>query len=325
MSRLKLFVLCSAYRKRSINLGLYAFKRACCTWSESQRHEESTPNSGLGCFAFGSRRSRSIRLRLSNQRCPQSCSTTGPQMSAWTPYHSLDRPELCLYPILFGFNIHNDLDKYQTIKACTASEGSTKGTVSSICSSMSSVPESLELAWDSTSSDSASSTVISQVSLALQSQVENDATCGNGSTILFAHYQDLVAGLYVGAAFVSVTTARNLVSQISKNQESIAGCSASAQLCGSDRDASRTLGLMLSTSSDYRIVQSAVRSWANATCVQEFTNTNVVSNTKFSQLPKQNATGSIGTIVQKRADTCSYITVDSGNGCDTLATRCGRS
>ncbi|EEA25067.1 conserved hypothetical protein [Talaromyces marneffei ATCC 18224] len=254
------------------------------------------------------------------QRCPQSCSTTGTQMSDWTSYHFFDRLDLCLSPVLFGFNVYNDLNKYQTIKACTVDNGSKNGTAPSPCSSMSSVSESLELAWDSTSSDSASSTVISQVLLALQSQVENDASCGNGPTILLAHYQDLVAALYVGAAFDSVTAVQNLASQISQNQESIAGVSASAQICGSDRDTSQTLGLMLSTTSDYQILQSAVQNWNNATCVKEFTNTNVLSNITFFQLPKQNVTGST---VQKRADTCSYTTVVSGDGCASLATRCG--
>ncbi|KAJ5781679.1 uncharacterized protein N7518_010162 [Penicillium psychrosexuale] len=256
------------------------------------------------------------------QRCPQSCSISGAQVSDWTSYHSLDRLDICLSPVLFSFNIHNDLDNHQVIKACTAGDASSNGTVSSTCSSMTSFSENLRLAWDSKDPDSASSSAISQVLLALQSQVENDPSCGN-STILFAHYEGFVAALYIGAAFDSLTATRNLISQVSSNQESIAGGTFSAQVCGSTRDASRTNGLMISEQNEYRTVQSAVQSWSNATCVEEFTNTDVVSDVKFRQSPRQNITTINGKRVQKRADACSYTTVVSGDGCASLASRCG--
>lgn len=259
------------------------------------------------------------------QPCPQTCATSGPSPSNWTTYHSFDRLERCNQTVLFDFNIFNSVEgpnTHTTIRACTADDTVSAGhrrQISSTCGSTNSTSVIVQLAsWESSTSVTADSASVSQAVEALealQSQLASASDCGD-PTILFAYAEDVVVGLYVGGSINSVAATTALVSQVTgKAQTADLGDGFAAQVCGTGFDGSQTMGLMVRTTTNYASVQSAVQSWANATCVTNYDSI-TTSNITVSPFPTTvftaDHTVTQNAPLESRDDTCSYVLVVSG-------------
>ncbi|THC89832.1 hypothetical protein EYZ11_010716 [Aspergillus tanneri] len=187
------------------------------------------------------------------------------------------------------------------------------------------MPVSLQLAsWDSTTSDSASLSSMSKALAGLQSQVAGTANFGNASTILFANHGDIITGLYVGSSIDSTTAVGELANIVtSASLDSGLGEALAVQACNTDQNAAHTMGLIVTRTRSSPLLQSALQSWANATCVEGYhrvTSTNIT----VSELPTSIATEkrSVG-LVEKREGTCDYVLVVSGDSCASLVSKCG--
>ncbi|KAK9364399.1 hypothetical protein V1509DRAFT_78068 [Lipomyces kononenkoae] len=254
------------------------------------------------------------------QPCPEVCSVVGLSSSNWTSYHSLDRLEQCRQSVLFDYNIFSSLDTPSTIRACTV-DGIVKSKPSG-CASSTFTSVSLEVAsWNTTKSFAQSSSSVSQVVGALQSQVDSSSSCGNSPVILFAKYGDVVAGIYVGPGIDASVAVQKIASQV--NDKAFLGDALAAQVCGTGYDRTQTIGLMISPIGNHGMVLSAVQSWANATCVKG-ADSITASNVTVSKLPMTivNNKRSMNNL-QRRDGTCSYVLVVSGDSCGTLTTKCG--
>ncbi|KAK9234065.1 hypothetical protein V1525DRAFT_391821 [Lipomyces kononenkoae] len=254
------------------------------------------------------------------QPCPEACSVVGLSSGNWTAYHSLDRLKRCRQSVLFDYNIFSSLDTPSTILACTV-DGDVKSKTSD-CAPSTFTSVSLEVAsWNKTKSFAHSSSV-SQVVGALQSQVDSSLRCGNSEVILFAKYGDVIAGIYVGAGIDASAAVQKIAIQVNGNATlSYVGDALAAQVCDTGYDRTHTIGLMISTTGNHGMVQSAVQSWANATCVKGADST-TASNITVSTVPAINNTRSVNNL-QRRVATCSYVLVASGDSCGSLTSKCG--
>lgn len=260
------------------------------------------------------------------QPCPEPCSAVGAFSRNWTSYHSLDRLERCRQTVLFDYNIFNSLDRQSTIRACTADDAFKSK--SSGCAFSTSSSVNLQVAsWDSTksttASSSSSSSSVSEIVGALQNQVDSFSSCRNSSTIVFAAHGDVTVGLYVGASIDTSVAVQKIAIQVNSNEKSGLGDALATQVCGTGYDGNHTIGLIISTAGDHDMVQSAMQSWANATCVKGADRT-TTGNITISKAPVTiiNSKRSINNI-EKRDNTCSYVLVVSGDSCATLASECG--
>ncbi|KAJ5735081.1 glycoside hydrolase family 18 protein [Penicillium malachiteum] len=152
-------------------------------------------------------------------------------------------------------------------------------------------------------------------------------------TIIFGSQGDVVLGLYVGSGIDTVVSGNLLLQEVIKYGATSAASQTdqfAAQVCGNEYDGSQTMGLIVSTTGDYEVLQSAMQSWANASCVTGYDSV-AYSNTTIATIPATTSANlqvvdvqnSQSASIQTRDTTCSYILVVSGDSCGTLDTRCG--
>ncbi|KND88122.1 Killer toxin subunits alpha/beta [Tolypocladium ophioglossoides CBS 100239] len=267
------------------------------------------------------------------RRCPQTCSAAGPSPTNWTTYHGFDRLGWCNDTTVFEFNIFNGLKTlgtiHTTIRACTADDTSSAAQsrrASSGCGSVTTTSSSLQLAsWHSTTPTTASSSFISQAGDALRNQLTGASRCGDPA-ILFARHGEVIIGLYVGSGIDGAAAAHTLISQITSEAETEGpGDAIAAQVCGKSYDMSDTMGLMVSTTGNYPMVQSAVHSWANATCVTGYDSaaaSNITVSRVSPSISNTNRIVNRDASLAERGGTCAYAKVASGDSCGSLATKC---
>jgi chitinase len=283
--------------------------------------------------------------------CPTACKGNAP--SNWTVYTSMDRLALCDEPLLFDFTISNPVANPNTVtklRVCTASDG--KG-VTETNGTSSEEPVAFTKRADDCTSNAVESTAtvelgwsgegIEEDSKALLVGLENlkkffeaDLKC-DASPLMFSYTKGIISGVYAGPS-LGRATASNVIQKVSENIGSAAGSSnLVAQLCGNGRTSDHVFGVTISTSRNITAVQNAVKSWSDAECVGDLDSASELKDVTIFESPlglSSNGTfsntTSASTATHKahklyaRAD-CSYIKVVSGDGCGTLASKCGIS
>ncbi|KAJ5703414.1 glycoside hydrolase family 18 protein [Penicillium malachiteum] len=266
------------------------------------------------------------------QRCPESCSNVNQSPTNWTTYHSFDHIDLCEETMLFDFNIFTPLllgDAHATIRACTAAvDDDLSITNTSTCDSADTRSVTLQLAsWESPASPSATASQILQIADALQYQL-TAAECGE-KTIVFGSQDDVLLGLYVGSGIDTTVSGSLLLQEVAMYATNASQSDIfAAQVCGDEYDGSQTMGLIVSTTGDYELLQSAMQSWAKASCITGY-NSVVSSNITITTIPATasaklvDVQNSQDALIQTRDTTCSYVLIVSGDLCGTLETECG--
>ncbi|KAL2869881.1 LysM peptidoglycan-binding domain-containing protein [Aspergillus lucknowensis] len=99
------------------------------------------------------------------------------------------------------------------------------------------------------------------------------------------------------------------------------------QPCGEGRNARQTLGVIATSEGGLANVQSALRSWSHATCVEGDLETTSIQLTvayadRSSVIHRDTALHNGLDGLEKRAE-CSTISVEYGDSCTSLAKRCG--
>lgn len=130
--------------------------------------------------------------------------------------------------------------------------------------------------------------------------------------------------MYIGSLIDSVSASRTPSTHRAKQlqgpdlQDAVA-----TQVCGSEYGRAHTLGMMVSTTGDYRRVHSGVHAWAKASWVSNYDHV-YASNTTFLERSTSTTTPSHPIQhIKSRDDACSYVTVASGDSCASLASKCG--
>ena len=298
--------------------------------------------------------------------CPASCAGRKPK--DWTVYSSTDRLALCTHPVLFDLAIYNPVDNpnaHVKLRACTPGAGeNANSTVNAIFEKTSSNPtrraESSAASCLSTAEEASIGVEFGTVG-ALHRDIETTSTVAValdelqkylghkshcGESIMFAHVNGTVAGAYLGSAF-DPKTITSIASRLEARVKAEGSSEAMAvQLCGKGRNSHHIFGVAVDTTSNVAAVQSALRSWKSAKCIdaldaketwenvpvyESVVDMNPIASSSPSPSPTPLASSilsslSFGTKVplQPRGH-CSTTRVANGDNCAALASRCGIS
>jgi hypothetical protein len=153
---------------------------------------------------------------------------------------------------------------------------------------------------------------------------DKSSASASSSTIVFASHGDVLAGLYLGSNIDAASAVRELSKAVTDAViDSGLGEARAAQTCGANLTGAYTMGLIATRAGSKRLLQQAVQSWANATCVEGFHHA-TESKITIAQLPPTVIHDKRSDIVlESRANTCRYVLVVSGDSCASLATECG--
>ncbi|KAI8266412.1 hypothetical protein K4K58_010009 [Colletotrichum sp. SAR11_239] len=156
--------------------------------------------------------------------------------------------------------------------------------------------------------------------------------------MLFGTVSGTTAGVYVGAGLVGSSVAGHLFDSFLNNLyvTGIADSKSSlVQVCD-DLTGNDIFGLIAVSSTDFGIVHDAVGRWSNGSCVDTSSYAKAIqlSATSVSTIKPEiptnptngttptNSTFSVRGLLRPRAD-CRTVTVDDGDDCGKLVTRCG--
>jgi hypothetical protein len=168
-------------------------------------------------------------------------------------------------------------------------------------------------------------------------------------SIIFGYQNGTAVGLYIGEDFgkPTVNTVLGALSERLSNH-GLAGNRTVAQLCGKGRTSGTTFGVAIDTTDNLAAVQESVLNWSKGVCsndsalklIAPLSNINIMqlassntTNTTFSgnttmvsnmTTPRRGVLLNLPVSLHTRA-TCRYIEVVSGDGCSSLASRCGIS
>jgi hypothetical protein len=301
--------------------------------------------------------------------CPERCDVSGPSPSNWSVYPNINRFSTCPESIYYGFALTDNVDDpeaAQRVYACASSNDG--GWVSSAQDASGSAPKPASSSddakyqvgsWSDASGSpvaSASKTIISQ----LRAYLDKGLAPVKGPTVVITSLGAVNFGLYIGEGLqnqvIGSFALKSLEASLSGNLASAARVG--MQYCHPNQTADHIFGFIASGDGRFTPIQTALQSWANATCLSipsaneitgpavfntplydaanstlssdstsAVTNSTLVSNstsgiTNSSRF--QNVTLSSRFARLRRAD-CSTQTVVSGDSCGSLAQKCGIS
>ncbi|KAI9675883.1 MAG: hypothetical protein M1822_008892 [Bathelium mastoideum] len=282
--------------------------------------------------------------------CPAPCAGT-PQN--WTLYNSFGRLGACNEPVLLDFNLHNSIvDSERVTKLMTCSVGNShnesnalvdgpeqKRSASCLSGSVSH-KTTLDLATTGGQGNASTQDLVATLSK-VGDYLSNPTSCGTFSIV--GYYRKALVGVYIGAAVDSQSTSSSVIQRLTAALGNAGGFeTAHTQLCSSGRNANHTFGIVFNTNNDIAIVQNALASWSNATCLDGGKTASQLNDVSIFELPVAvAANGTSNTTVPTGAarmmaratldvppptgSSCRTINVASGDGCGSLASECGIS
>lgn len=296
------------------------------------------------------------------EHCPQLCHISGPNPTNWTHYNDLAEIRWCEKTTLFDLALHTPVDASDTditMRACTSSQASgsvlprlalnrigvrlsprqdsaestlVSTTSTKACGASGVKPVSADvpvhLTWSGSRQNGRAADVGAAVGRLL-AHAEETANCD--ATSLFARHGNAIVGVYVGSQ-IDKKTAANLLRgsftpMIDGNDDGIPKQLA-AQVCG-NVTSSQIVGVFADTTGDIAAVQQALADWDSARCIQDYDQQDIVSGEAISVLPAielepaaLSARDPSEHDLVRRA-TCKYLRAQSGDGCWSLAQKCG--
>lgn len=291
--------------------------------------------------------------------CPARCAASGPNPGNWSVYHNFEQFSSCQELLFYSFSFLDpvdDADALHRIHTCTSfgpDWGNLPVNTSGLSSqSQSAAVNSMNGTYQIGSWPSAPGSTVSYSLATLIDQFRQYLSGGfapvNSPTILFASYGSTSVGLYIGSGLQSQGIGETALAYL---KHSVANSNASnsaqvaMQFCQPGLDSDHIFGLMATGNGTFAEVQEALTSWSKAKCltypliVQNVTalvplltplyiNTNA-TNTNTTLTNMNGTSTSINSTSSARAralaprTTCSTIQVASGDGCASLAVKCG--
>ncbi|KAF2150413.1 glycoside hydrolase family 18 protein, partial [Myriangium duriaei CBS 260.36] len=281
-------------------------------------------------------------------KCPQTCQASGPDPALWTYYHHQNALDRCDATTLFELNLYNSVSDPSThiaLRACTVSSATAAGDIVDLTRR------------DGPASNSTTSSLVqAEVSLATWN---DDATKTSSISNVTSAVGQLASYLNANTTHVDSLFARSgtvLSSAVALLQDYIRYAESSTslpqrqavQFCGSEVETTspRTFGLFLDTAGNTSAVQDALRSWDSAICLTAESGNTHFQTTTIKMIPPtelvstsdsvsgpdlssfSNATSSNSSTLAARSNlvpraSCKYIQAQAGDGCWSLAQRCG--
>ncbi|KAF7126015.1 hypothetical protein CNMCM5793_002374 [Aspergillus hiratsukae] len=284
--------------------------------------------------------------------CPERCSVSGANTGNWSVYPDFKQIKKCKQTMFYDFSLYDPVDDKgvnHKIHACS-SYGPDFGQIPASfarIASAESVDVEFEMGWWTEGFGLASSGLRSLVK-----QMRVYAENGHGATdrpfMLYGQSGQATIGLYIGQGLLNQGLSESALKIFHDNLENlnVSTPSLAMQLCGPEYDSTHIFGIMATSRGTFTPVQDALKSWANATCLEfegsmkfsgaaQFTtpllHTNRTANTNSTVVArnlhatgKLHATRNLHAKLHARAD-CRTVQVDFGNGCPELAAKCGIS
>ncbi|KAJ5088699.1 Peptidoglycan-binding Lysin subgroup [Penicillium angulare] len=278
--------------------------------------------------------------------CPESCSVAGSNPSNWTWVVDQSYLSVCNQPILFDYHINRDSSSKLVVRSCAVLEpfpeqsqtsSSQAMKWSNVDSNDSEVVEQSLVVSNSCGASQQASDVTVRVGPAgaikatndsstaiknLASYMTNAASCG--TTILLSKAGDSVAALYAGADVYQSAVGSHL---LDFDKHFTAG-SQTIQSCDSSSKRDYTIGVYIVNSlDDLEDIDHALQTWSKGSCLSSDGHDSIKSKTTRlgdSEVSKRSIFPSLEGFLAPRAD-CRTVEVISGDGCASLASRCGIS
>lgn len=235
--------------------------------------------------------------KLSENRCPASCSDAGPTSFSWSRVFSLDELDKCDDTVVFETMLRfpvDSPDRQTLLKACTASTSDLRfdpGVYGEPALSGADVVKStvdVEVGWnDRTPSTPQSVNQVIEAVRRLQALVTRDPN--NRLRATFAKSGKAVVGLYAGGEIHRSSSIALLGDYIDRMSSGDAALGARpsrqiTQICGptGSRSATHVFGLVSDTEGDLNVVHDIVKGWADGDCVDRLEHGDILRNQSIS-------------------------------------------
>ncbi|KAJ5173846.1 Peptidoglycan-binding Lysin subgroup [Penicillium coprophilum] len=288
----------------------------------------------------------SLAYALPAPGCPESCSVVGSNPSNWTWIVDQSYLSICEQPILFDYHIDRDSSSNLVVRSCAVLEpfperSQTLNVQEMKWSNVNSkdseiVEQSLIVSKYCGASQQPSDVTVrvgpagtikatndSNTAIAnLASYMTNAASCG--TTILLSKAGDSVAALYAGADVYQSAVGSYL---LDFDKQFTAG-SQTAQSCDSSSKRDYTIGVYIVNSLDeLEDIDHALQTWSEGNCLDSDGHDSIQLKTTLlgvSEVSKRSISSPVEGFLAPRGD-CRTVEVISGDGCASLASRCGIS
>lgn len=286
--------------------------------------------------------STSTPVTFVDRPCPVPCNNNPPEL--WTTYHDLLDLDACAGTVLFQTHMYNGLEDSKAgtfFRSCTASQapqpkGDNAGRIAKkhkrqFLSFNTTAPQSAKLQVFSGEGSRNFSTedvrsALTSLSAYIDSQDTDEDSLRMPMLTTYAKRGNAFVGAYVGvqvqrhAAATAITT---FLKQFSST-------TIAAQACGSPEynktTATQVFGIVVD--SDASVIQKILRDWHAAKCLSngqllEDATIEFVSGALIPVSPQDKKALQERDLKLRPRATCRYTQVQSGDGCWTLADRCG--
>jgi hypothetical protein len=274
----------------------------------------------------------------SSDVCPERCSVSGANTGNWSVYPDFKQIRKCKQTMFYDFSLYDPVDDKgvnHKIHACSSygpDFGGIPASAARIASSQS-VDVEFELGWWSEGFGLAASGLRSLVK-----QLSVYAENGHGATdrpfMIYGQSGQATIGLYIGQGLLNQGLGASALKIFHDNIENlnVSTQTLAMQLCKPEYDSTHIFGIMATSRGTFTPIQDAIKSWANATCLEFEGSTKFPGTAQFTTpLLHTIRTATINSTVvtrklRARADgECRTAQVEAGNGCADLAAKCGIS
>lgn len=264
--------------------------------------------------------------------------------SSWTPVHDTNYLRNCNGTSLFDANIYTSVEGPKAtvnIRACSNGTSLLHSTASVvtpigepyICGEASQTVHTQRdinlLQWGNNTQTDLSTQIISATSQ-LSDYLKRQESCAQ--PIIFSQSGDVIVGVYVSAN-IQPSSVSNVLTKLEADAKTapLGTSQLAAQLCDTGYTTQEILGVFIDTTGSLPAVLNALQKWNEATCLTNADyssswtgapidmisyNTTVISPSVISS-----STSRRSSIHQRRS--CKYVQVASGDGCWSLAKKCG--
>lgn len=272
--------------------------------------------------------------------CPERCSISGPNTGNWSVYPNFKKIGKCQQTMFYDFSLHDPVDDPEVnhrIYACSSfgpdfSRMPPSSDVNSriAAASAESVDVEFEIGWWREGYGLASSGIQSLVR-----QIRKYTENGHGAStdkpfIIYGRSGQASIGIYIGQGLLNQGLTESALGILEDNFDNlnVSSPTLAMQLCEPHYDSTHVFGFMATSDRTFAPIQSAIKSWSNATCLSFNDSTKYPGTAKFTTrlLNANNSTSLQTRGIRARADgECSTVQVEGGTGCPELAEKCGIS
>lgn len=284
----------------------------------------------------GSRRSASPGYRSANV-CPGRCSISGPNPANWSVYPDFRQIKRCEETMFYDFSLYDPVDENgltHRIHACSSLGPDFSIIPASRISvaSAESVEVAYQVGWWDEGYGLASSGIKSLVKQ-LRKYIDHGHGVANGRPFtIYGQSGQATIGLYIGQNLLNQGLTESALKIFEDNVDklNVSARTLAMQLCEPGYDSTHTFGVMVTSDGRFSSIQTAIKSWANATCLSfagsvQFPGIAQFSTPLLSSNHTVNSTVAAKSLHRRTDGECRTVQVDAGNIYSDMAAKCGIS